>query len=325
MAEEKTYPYAVARIRVLEKKLLNRQMFIQMAEAKSPEDSLRMIAEAGYTDQSNTDIHNFENILNQELSKTYDIIKGLAPEEKFVDVFLYKNDYHNLKVLIKEEISGVDGEKYLIEGGIISLVKLKDALENRSYRDLPKIMAVAITDAFDIYNKTQNGQMVDIVLDKAAFSSMKETAVESENRFVIDYVMKVCDLTNLKSFIRVKNMKKDFDMFMNVFVSGGSLDKEKFLEAFSSDTPASCFKSTSYSDVCKNGIDSGFTIFEKLCDDYLMEYVRGAKFKPLTLEPLIAYLYAKESEIKTIRIIMTSKLNNIDSDTIKERLRDAYV
>ncbi len=56
-----------------------------------------------------------------------------------------------------------------------------------------------------------------------------------------------------------------------------------------------------------------------------MEYVRGAKFKPLTLEPLIAYLYAKESEIKTIRIILTSKLNNIDADTIKERLRDAYV
>lgn len=72
-------------------------------------------------------------------------------------------------------------------------------------------------------------------------------------------------------------------------------------------------------------MDSGFTVFEKLCDDYLMEYVREAKFKPLTLEPLIAYLYAKESEIKTIRIILTSKLNNIDADTIKERLRDAYV
>ncbi|MFR2550514.1 V-type ATPase subunit [Clostridioides difficile] len=39
----------------------------------------------------------------------------------------------------------------------------------------------------------------------------------------------------------------------------------------------------------------------------------------------MAYLYAKESEIKTIRIILTSKLNNIDADTIKERLRDAYV
>lgn len=207
-------------------------MFIQMAEAKSPEDSLRIIAEAGYADTSNNNIHNFENILTQELSKTYEILKSLAPEEKFVDVFLYKNDYHNLKVLIKEEISGVDGEKYLIDGGTIPLIKLRESLANRSFSDLPKIMSSAILEAFDVYNKTQNGQMVDIVLDKATFTSMKETAKESQNKFVIDYVMKVCDLTNLKSFIRVKNMKKDFDMFMNVFVSGGSLDKEKFLEAF---------------------------------------------------------------------------------------------
>ncbi|MGO0943658.1 V-type ATPase subunit, partial [Clostridioides difficile] len=51
-----------------------------------------------------------DNSNPQELLKTYEILKSLAPEEKFVDVFLYKNDYHNLKVLIKEEISGVDGE-----------------------------------------------------------------------------------------------------------------------------------------------------------------------------------------------------------------------
>ena len=57
----------------------------------------------------------------------------------------------------------------------------------------------------------------------------------------------------------------------------------------------------------------------------LWNMLEEQKFKPLTLEPLIAYLYAKESEIKTIRIILTSKLNNIDADTIKERLRDAYV
>ncbi len=90
MAEEKTYPYAVARIRVLEKQLLNRQMFIQMAEAKSPEDSLRIIAEAGYADTSNNNIHNFENILTQELSKTYEILKSLALKKNLLMYFFIK-------------------------------------------------------------------------------------------------------------------------------------------------------------------------------------------------------------------------------------------
>lgn len=137
--------------------------------------------------------------------------------------------------------------------------------------------------------------------------------------------MKVCDLINLKSFIRVKNMKKDFDMFMNVFVLGGLFDKEKFLEVFFLDILVLCFKFIFYFDVCKNGMDSGFIVFEKFCDDYFMEYVRGVKFKFFILELLIVYLYVKELEIKIIRIILISKFNNIDVDIIKERLRDVYV
>ena len=72
-------------------------------------------------------------------------------------------------------------------------------------------------------------------------------------------------------------------------------------------------------------MSQGFTVFEKLCDNYLMDFVKDAKLKSLTLEPLVAYLYAKETEMKSVRIILTSKLNHIDAQIIKERLRDAYV
>lgn len=41
--------------------------------------------------------------------------------------------------------------------------------------------------------------------------------------------------------------------------------------------------------------------------------------------PLIGYLYAKENELTTIRIILTGRLAGLDSDTIRERLRESYV
>ena len=76
--------------------------------------------------------------------------------------------------------------------------------------------------------------------------------------------------------------------------------------------------------ICENGAliidESGNIVFSDI-----MDYVKSAKYIALTLEPLIAYLHAKETEIKTVRIIMTSKINDIDSDTIKERVREAYV
>lgn len=325
MAEEKIYPYAVARIRVLEKNILNKQTLNQMAEAKSPEEALRILTEAGYSNKGVEHTHDFESLLSAEMMKTYEIIKGLVPEEKFVDVFLYKNDYHNLKVLMKEELSGLDGSKYFIDSGTIPLNILKEAIVNRDFRSLPKIMASAIEEAFDLYSKTQSGQKIDITLDQGAFASMKEAAKESKNQFVMNYVTKLCDITNLKSFLRIRKMKKGFHEFLGVFIPGGDISSETFAQAFANDSPAAIFKATSYSSICEEGMHQSFTEFERLCDNYLMEYVKEAKYMALTLEPLVAFLYAKETEIKTVRIIMTSKLNHIDTETIKERLRDAYV
>ncbi|EGY80657.1 V-type ATP synthase, subunit C [Peptoniphilus indolicus ATCC 29427] len=42
-------------------------------------------------------------------------------------------------------------------------------------------------------------------------------------------------------------------------------------------------------------------------------------------EVLFAYLYARETEIKNIRMILISKLNSTDTNSIRERLRETYV
>lgn len=56
-------------------------------------------------------------------------------------------------MLIKEEIFGVDGEKYLIDGGIIFFIKFREFLVNCSFSDLFKIMLLVILEVFDVYNK----------------------------------------------------------------------------------------------------------------------------------------------------------------------------
>ena len=56
-----------------------------------------------------------------------------------------------------------------------------------------------------------------------------------------------------------------------------------------------------------------------------MSIMKAAKIIPFGVEPFLAYIYAKETEIKIIRIIMVGKLNNIAAEVIRERLRDIYV
>ncbi len=83
-------------------------------------------------------------------------------------------------------------------------------------------------------------------------------------------------------------------------------------------------KETSYGRLC-DSMRAGFTAFEKACDDYLTSYVKEAKYKTLTPEPLRHIFLQKKQRSKCVRIIMTCKLNNIDAETIKERVREAYV
>ena len=105
---------------------------------------------------------------------------------------------------------------------------------------------------------------------------------------------------------------------------GGELSTETLLRAYKSDSVAAVLKETAYGKLCES-MELGFTAFEKVCDDYLTEYVKEAKYKTLTPEPVAAYILAKETEAKCVRIIMTCKLHQIDAETIKERVREAYV
>lgn len=325
MAKEKIYPYAVARIRSLEKNLLTEKTLMDMADATTVSDCLRTISEVGYEGALEIDPRDFEELLSQERAKAYDTVQELIPEEKFMDVFLCKNDYHNLKVLIKQEICHVDGSHYLIDRGTIPIGKLEQALLERTYMGLPGIMGNAIEEVLGTYSRTGNGQMIDIILDKAAFFQMKETAVATKNDFIIRYVEKLCDLTNLKSFLRIRSMKKNYAAFASVFVKGGTILESVFYSAFGLEDAVSVLRTTDYGTICAEGFAEGFTVFEKLCDDYLMDYMKWAKYKSMTVEPLIAFFYAKEAEIKTVRIILTSKLNKIEPSIIRERVRAAYV
>ena len=65
--------------------------------------------------------------------------------------------------------------------------------------------------------------------------------------------------------------------------------------------------------------------FERWCDNQLIETIKPQKYNPFTAGPLVAYILAKENEIKTVRIILTARLNGLEEEQIRERIREMYV
>jgi V/A-type H+-transporting ATPase subunit C len=324
MAKNKIYPYAVARIRMLENSLLSQKNYEQLVEAKNSAEVFKILSESGYGGEGSINEKNYEQVLSKRLSRAFSDVVELVPDENFMDVFLLKNDYQNLKVLIKSEISGKDGSEFLVDGGTIPLEVMKEAFTSKNYSSLHGYMSEAIAKAQEEYSKTQSGQSIDVVLDNYTFKDMIDTAGKCDNEYVVKYVNYLIDITNLKNFLRVRNMKKGTSAFSSVYINGGSISEDTFLKAFGGDNPSAGLKNCGYDELCSKMAD-GFTAFEKSCDDFIMSFIKDAKYQSLTMEPMVAYIYAVEMEVKTVRIIISGKINGINTDVVRERLRDAYV
>ena len=334
MSPDTHYAYSVSRIRAIEKRMLNRQKFDRMIDAKTPEEALKVLLEAGYGfgDSEQGNVYDYEKLLKDESRKVFQLLREIAPEPKIFDLFLILNDYHNLKVLLKSEFAGQSAEHLLSDASLLPPQKLRLKLQERKLEDLAPHMREAIEETIDTYNRTSDPQVIDLILDKAAYTHMLEEAKATKSAFIIKLVQIMIDLANINSFFRVKILKKSWDYLDRVLLDGGIIDKKVFMENLQSSLEnfGHELSRTPYGKLCEEGVSSlqsskGITQFEKLTDNFIMEYIKKARYITLGVEPLVAYLKAKQTEIKNARIVMVGKINNISGEIIRERLREVYV
>jgi len=327
------YIFASGYIQSREKYLLTREKIDKMLDAGTPDDALKILYELNYGDASEeVSALEFETLLSRELEKTYNLILPLVPEREYFAIFLFPNDYHNVKTLLKAEFSGIGADKYLINAGSIPLPRLMDLVRNRNYPQMRTEMAHGIREVIDTYGVTQDPQTIDLILDKACYRDINIETAELENDFVRGYIALKIDAVNLKSFIRVKEMNKPRDFFSRVYMEGGNIPERLFAGGYDETPEQFAEKLDIYGmqALLLKGFamirETGrFTALEKLCDDLLMDYVKDAKYASFGIEPLIAYMAARENDIKTVRIIMSGKLANIPAELIRERIRKTYV
>ena len=325
MPVTKFYPYAIGRIRVIENNLFTFNQLVQLVDTKNMEDALKMLKDKGYNVGNEAEISDFESILTEETAKTYKLLREMLDNNHFFSVFLGELDYHNLKAILKSSISPVDHAGFLADGGTISPETMKKAIEDKNYKSLPAHMAECIEKALEAYAQSGDGQLIDIISDKATFSFMIKEADLNSDKSLGEYVRTVIDLTNIKNIMRIKKMKKSFSDFEAVLLADGSLDKDFFSKVWDKTNPVIAFRATPYNAVCTESLQNDLSTFEKDCDNFIMAKMKSEKNDPLSLRAVSGYLYAKKTEIKNIRIILSGKVNNIDPQIIKSRLRDAYV
>jgi V/A-type H+/Na+-transporting ATPase subunit C len=328
------FTQAVSRLRVLETRLLDKAKIDRMIDSGSAEEAIKILNETEYS------VHmanirrteDFESILGEELKKLYSLMYEISPERKIIDIMSLRYDYHNIRVLLKGKALGKDLSYLLLEVGTVDVEKLKYYISNEEYRDMSPIMREAVEKASEAFKAGGDPQGIDIIMDSYMYRNMLSKAISLGDAYIIEYLKLLIDLTNIKTLLRVKKQNKDKDFLNQVILSGGKLDRDLLLNALN-DSPenfAGKIAHTDYYDIFKIGVEEfartgRINTFEKLSDNFGMTYIKKAKYVSFGPEPLLAYIAAKETEIRVIRIIMVGKLNNVASELIRERLRDIYV
>lgn len=326
------FVYASSYVRSQESKLLSSEQLRNMTESKNIDDICKVLQDAGYGSEGNTlTAANYQDVLKQAEASFFAEVKELSKSSAALNIFCYPADYHNLKVLLKAEALDIDRDELLMVNGTISASEMVKSVKERETIGLTENMARALTEAVDVHARTNDPQMIDFVCDKCCFADIIEAAEQSKNSYVMGYVALWIDTINLKTFARVKKMGQPWKYFENVFIPGGTVDVQVFLGSYEDDFKQAAEKFQAY-DIRKAVSEGGeaidnsgdFTLLEKICDNLLVEYSREAKTVTFGLEPLVAYLIARQNEIKAIRIVLAGKLAKMSPELIRERLRETY-
>ena len=327
------FTQAVSIIWVLETRLLDKAKVERMIEASSASEVLRILNETEYSNVSAgiKRAEDYEEILTAELKRVYDLVYEISPIKEVVKIMNLKYDYHNAKVLLKEKVLGKDLSSMLIKLGNIDLQEIKRKIDSDNLKSLNGTLGKGIQEAMKSFEETKDPQKIDIIIDKYMFKELVEINKALNYKFIDNLVKAIIDSTNIRTLLRIKKQNKGRDFAGEVIFEGGDIDSSKLISLIneSPENIMSKLQSTIYSDLIKEGFEGyiateSASLLEKLSDNYIMDLMKNSKLVTFGPERLLSYIYAKETEIKVIRIIMVGKLNNIAEEVIRERLRDIY-
>ena len=317
------YTYAVARIRFKETRLLSDGDLSQLLSAKDVPTVLRLLRDKGWGDGSDMTA---DELLRCEDDKTWAFIDELVPERAVFDFLLAPNDFHNLKVIIKAITRDIDPRPYFLHNALNDPEKLYDLLKRREYADIPAYLSVPAKEALSVLLQTADGQLCDLIIDKACMEYVYSLGQKNEDEIIRLYCEMFVASADIKFAVRCAKVKKNRDFILRGLAPCETLDVPRLAAAAASGYQEiiSYLGETRYKSAVE-AIESSMSAFEKWCDDSLTAVMKPMKWEPFSIGPVVAYIIARNNEIKAVRMILSGKLSDLPEDTIKERLRMMYV
>lgn len=318
------YTYAVARIRSKELSLFSAATIEQLLARKTYENCLQFLQEKGWGD-SDTPM-DAEKILTREREKTWEDIRELVPDMSVFGILDYPNVFHNLKAAIKEVCTEGNTSNIFYKDTNPSAEEILEAVKSRDFGSLPEYMAGAAAEAFETLLHTRDGQLCDVIVDRAALDAIYQAGKSAKDEIIRAYAESAVAVADIKIAVRSQKTAKSLEFMKRALAPCDSLSVDALAHAALGGPEAirDYLAGTDYAEGAE-ALAVSPSAFERWCDNRIIYTIRPQKYNSFSVGPIVAYALARENEIKTVRIILSGKLNGLSDDSIRERVREMYV
>lgn len=248
------------------------------------------------------------------------------------------------------------GRIRVLERGLVSSAVFREAADERDVSSAIKMIFDA-GSFLDEMTEVRNSEELDLFLgneERQLLKTLSEILIETDllrvmtheakapmtafsimqrldYPFISDYFRHRIDLENLKIFFRAKYSGIPKERIENFLLTGGFYSPDLLLNNFdlSYSEIAEKIHFTPYRKLWEAVADAieekeTFVDLERSIENYLILYLKKAKYFVFGPEPIFAYGLARRRELGLIRILGMGKLNHIPSEILKERLGETY-
>jgi V/A-type H+-transporting ATPase subunit C len=342
-----TYGYSNTRVKAMESKLVAKETIERMLSAKETESIGAMMLQTSYRGY----VEEFGGTRAMDKLIDFALSKSLGKEtNKLVDVAPNANraivrdivgvwDMSNIKFMVGALGTGKgfdDISRYLIDSKYVSAARVREAMAAGSVEGaIAKLSAVTpykqeLRAALAAYRKSKDVAEVDSAIDVAYYAKLGSTIekLRKINAESAGLISRRIDLKNALTLLNAKRHGAEFSAVRGYLVSNGSVSIGSLGKAFGSSKGVDAlalgigaFDLKQAAAEYSAGNGRSLMVFEiAMMNELFRDALKAVRHSVLSFGTIIAFLYLKEIEVSTLRIIIKGKGYGLADDEIRRMI-----
>ncbi|HSW41084.1 MAG TPA: V-type ATPase subunit [Patescibacteria group bacterium] len=325
IADSLRYGFAVGRVRVLETRLLPRAIYERLIEARSLPEQRRILGETiygGYLETAHT-IEGIERGLDAALSDLYEgFLRRSNLPGPFVEFFLVRHEFENLKGRLKAEALGVSPAAMLTSLGGTPVEVYEgpsDKLPTRIRHAERRIRESLARD-----DGTLPPDEIEDAVDTELFRALEEIAGASRSAFVLDLFRLEADIGNARAFVRARARDIPVAEIRARFVPGGKVPITAFVSAYRLPLIEAAARLSATRLLPRLDLEAVAdpARFDFEASRIVSRRVRASRMTAIGPEPVLGYIRERLAEVAALRVLLMGSLAGVPAANLRERLLD---